>query len=104
MKLAIISLLTGATLGCLVNLASSPKIAASSSEKNKYLDEISYMEQLSQQREDQIIIVLILIIPIGISLGLTQISPLMSHPAPEVNSTQSTTFKQNQKIKEAENN
>ncbi len=81
MKLAKFSLLTAATtLGLLLNPASSPAITTLGYEENQYLTRTpAYMEQLFPQLDEGIIIILILITPLGIALGLSQISPLISN-------------------------
>ena len=80
MKLAKFSLLTVATtLGLLLNPVSSPAITFLGYEENQYLTRTpASMEQLFPQLDEGIIIILILIIPLGIALGLSQISPLIS--------------------------
>ncbi len=97
MKLPIISLLTAATLGLLVHVKNSPSFTALISKENKYQEIFTSHDQLPQKLEDQIIIALILITPIGISLCLTQIYPLMEATVIKVNSTQSTTFEKPKK-------
>ncbi|MDJ0719276.1 MAG: hypothetical protein QNJ54_34470 [Prochloraceae cyanobacterium] len=98
-KLPIISLLTAATLGILVNLSSYPVAAATRDEENKYQDFFTEIEQLPKHLKEQIIIVFILITPLGISLCLSQISPLMESPVIKVKSTQSSRFETQKKTK-----
>ncbi len=82
MKLAKFSLLTAATtLGLLLNPASFPATTALGGyEENQYLTRTpAYMEQMFPQLDEGIIIILILITPLGIAFGLSQISPLISN-------------------------